>query len=124
MVRILTVFLFGVAGILATTNFLQYKNLDTSVLRQYNVSTMLVQKLYKNGNSVAVTIPKELLNELHLRDGSEVVVSKDESRDAIVIEPKKKEVKKNDSSLTPKFIKWLEDFNKEYGPALKELAKK
>jgi len=85
---------------------------------------MLVQKLYKNGNSVAVTIPKELLHELNLRDGSEVVVSKDESQNTIVIEPKNKETKQNDSSLTPKFLKWLEDFNKEYGPALKELAKK
>ena len=97
---------------------------DTSVLCQYNVSSMLVQKLYKNGNSVAVTIPKELLKELDLRDGTEVVVSKDEDQGAIVIEPKRQIQKQTQTSLTPKFLKWLEDFNKEYGSALKELAKK
>jgi antitoxin component of MazEF toxin-antitoxin module len=84
---------------------------------------MLVQKLYKNGNSIAVTIPKELLRELDLRDGSEVIVSEDETQGAIVIEPKR-QTPRQSTSLTPKFLKWLEDFNKEYGPALKELAKK
>ena len=32
-----------------------------SVHCQYNVHIMIIQKLYKNGNSVAMTIPKEVL---------------------------------------------------------------
>jgi len=28
------------------------------------------------------------------------------------------------SSITPEFLEWLDAFNKEYGPALQELAKR
>ncbi|MBI3485444.1 AbrB/MazE/SpoVT family DNA-binding domain-containing protein [Candidatus Daviesbacteria bacterium] len=87
---------------------------------------MLTQKLYRNGNSIAVTIPKEYLKELSLKEGSEVLVVKDEETQAITISgvKNKRSNKSRDISLTPKFLKWLEDFNKEYGPALEELAKK
>lgn len=83
---------------------------------------MLTQKLYKNGNSVAVTIPKEYLKELNLRDGSEVVVEQDVEDGTIIISGKKRS--QIQSNLTPKFLNWLESFNKEYGPALQELARK
>ena len=46
-----------------------------SVHSQYN-SIMLTQKLYRNGNSVAVTIPSQYLKELNLQDGSLVMVEK------------------------------------------------
>ena len=49
---------------------------------------MLTQKLYKNGNSVAVTIPKEYMRDLNLRDGSLVVVKK--SGKQLVVTPKTK----------------------------------
>lgn len=84
---------------------------------------MLTQRLYKNGNSVAVTIPKEYLEELKLKPGSEVVIVHDELEQTITIQSKKKKVSK-ESSLTPRFMNWLEKFNKEYGSALKELAKR
>ncbi len=83
---------------------------------------MLVQKLYKNGNSIAVTIPKEYLNDLNLRDGSEVVVEKDVEAGVVIISHKK--TSQSSTRITPEFLKWLESFNKKYGPALKELAKR
>jgi putative addiction module antidote len=83
---------------------------------------MLTQKLYKNGNSVAVTIPKEFLHDLNLRDGSEVVVEKNSETGEIII-ARKTEVKTS-SRITPEFLVWLNSFNKKYGPALKELAKR
>ena len=83
---------------------------------------MLVQKLYKNGNSVAVTIPKEFLHDLNLRDGSEVVVEKNSETGEIII-ARKTEVKAS-SKITPEFLTWLNSFNKKYGTALKELAKR
>ena len=95
--------------------------LDMSVHCQYNKFTMYEQKLYKNGNSVAVTIPKEYLKELGLRDGSEVVVEKDPISGTITIGKKGKTV---DSSLTPEFYVWLKRFNARYKNALKELARK
>ncbi len=83
---------------------------------------MLTQKLYKNGNSVAVTIPKEYLEDLNLKEGSVVVVEKDPDMQTITITPKKATTVS--SKITPKFLSWLESFNKQYGPALKELAKR
>lgn len=83
---------------------------------------MLTKRLYKNGNSVVVTIPKEYLKQLNLREGSEVSIEQDLQEQAIVISSKKKNEPK--SSVTPKFLRWLDSFNKEYGPALKELAKR
>ena len=59
---------------------------DKSVHCQYNIC-MLTQKLYKNGNSVAVTIPKVHLKELGLRDGSPVEV--DIQNKDWVLRPKK-----------------------------------
>ncbi len=84
---------------------------------------MLTQKLYRNGNSVAVTIPKDYLEDMKLKDGSEVTVEQDLENESIIISPKKK-VSKPQSTITPKFLRWLEEFNQEYGPALRELAKK
>lgn len=83
---------------------------------------MLTQRLYKNGNSVAVTIPKEYLKEFNLKEGSEVVVEQDLDEETIIISRKKKGSIK--STVTPNFLKWLESFNREYGPALKELAER
>lgn len=83
---------------------------------------MLTQKLYKNGNSVAVTIPKEYLKDLNLRDGSEVVVEQNTESGVIIIS--RKDGAKPFSRLSPEFLNWLDPFNKKYGPALKELAKR
>ena len=83
---------------------------------------MLTQKLYKSGNSVAVTIPKEYLKELNLRDGSEVVVEQDP--DAGVIMISRKQGHKTHPKISPEFLSWLDSFNKKYAPALKELARR
>lgn len=80
------------------------------------------QKLYRNGNSVAVTIPKNYLQAMELNDSSEVVVDYDAQAQSIIITPEKKLTKQ--STVTPKFLSWLESFNKQYAPAFKELAKK
>lgn len=93
-----------------------------SVHLWYNSHIMLTQKLYKNGNSVAVTIPKEYLHDLNLRDGSEVIVEQDPEAGIITISRKKNA--KSVSKISPEFLKWLDSFNTKYGPALKELAKR
>lgn len=83
---------------------------------------MLTQKLYRSGNSVAVTIPKEYLKGFNLRSGSEVMVEQDLDTGVIIIS--RKNNKKTGSRISPEFMKWLDSFNKEYGPALKELARR
>lgn len=85
---------------------------------------MFVQKAFKNGNSLVVTLPKEYLRDLNIRDGSELIVNKEASQTVITIEHKDKRKKVRSTTITPDFIKWMRSFDKEYHQALKELAGK
>ena len=78
---------------------------------------MLTQKVYKNGNSIAATLPKEYARELGIRDGSEIVVAKEKGR--ITIAPKNK---KNASGVTPKFMEMVDNFAREHDDVLRGLA--
>ena len=79
---------------------------------------MLTQKLYKNGNSVAVTIPKDYLKSLGLRDGSQVVVR--QRGKELVVAPKK--IVKS-SGVNSKFMKMVDEFMNAHEDVLKQLAK-
>lgn len=80
---------------------------------------MLVQKLYKNGNSVAVTIPKEYLKELNLRDGSQVLV-KTRGQELVVSSKAKTTV----SGVDQKFAKMVDEFIAEHEDVLQELSQR
>lgn len=83
----------------------------------YNVC-MFTQKLYKNGNSIAVTIPKELLKKYNLRDGTEVVV---DDREGIVINSKKNN---SVASVDSKFARMVDEFMNDHQDVLEKLAKR
>ena len=80
---------------------------------------MLTQKLYKNGNSVAVTIPKEYLRELGLDAGCDVLVKK-RGQELIVV-PSNKTLAKN---VDPKFAQIVDEFITEHEDVLKELSQR
>lgn len=80
---------------------------------------MFNQKLYKNGNSIAVTIPKQYLNELNLRDGSSIIVKK--RGQEIVVTPKKPKLARE---VNVEFAKTVDEFLDEHSDVLKELAKR
>lgn len=80
---------------------------------------MLIQKLYRNGNSVAVTIPKEYLRELNLRDGSEVVVDR-KGQDLVVTSKKRASLK----GVNDRFAKMVDEFMFDHKDVLQELAKR
>ncbi|MEK7617446.1 MAG: AbrB/MazE/SpoVT family DNA-binding domain-containing protein [Patescibacteria group bacterium] len=78
---------------------------------------MLTQKLYKNGNSVAVTIPKEFLVDLGLNAESEVLVKKRGKE--LVVTSARKTVSKN---VNNKFARMVDEFINEHEDVLKELS--
>lgn len=78
---------------------------------------MLSQKLYKNGNSVAVTIPKEYLKDLNLRDGSQVIVEKNDYQ--LIVTPKRRALA---SGIDQKFAKMVDGFINEHEDVLQELS--
>lgn len=80
---------------------------------------MLTQKLYKNGNSVAVTIPRQYLEELNLTEGSEVVVEKKGLE--IRIASKNQALAQD---VDTKFLSMLDSFVADHEDVLKKLAQK
>lgn len=80
---------------------------------------MYIQKLYKNGNSLAVTIPKQAQKEQDLRDGTKVEVVSTPS--GLLIN---KFGRKGRGAVKKDFLKLLHKVNEQYGDALKELARK
>lgn len=80
---------------------------------------MLTQKLYRNGNSVAVTIPKEYLKELRLRDGSEVVVNR-KGQELVVTSKKKASLE----GVNDRFARMVDEFMLDHQDVLQELAKR
>jgi len=80
------------------------------------------RKVCSIGNSRGVSIPTEILQELHLSVGSEVDINLDEEGGRIIIEPARR--KKYPKGISPEFVSQVNDFISHYEPALKALAKK
>lgn len=83
---------------------------------------MLIQKLYKSGNSVVMSIPKQILSELKLKEGSEVAVEINPEEVGFAV--KKKVLEDNSSPLTPEFKKWLDEISTKHKKLIQELAKR
>ncbi|MBI2590282.1 MAG: AbrB/MazE/SpoVT family DNA-binding domain-containing protein [Candidatus Blackburnbacteria bacterium] len=78
---------------------------------------MATQTVYRVGNSVAVTIPKEYQKELGIKSGSKVSWKKTK-QGLLLTSPK------SETSLTPEFKEWLEGISQNEADLIKELAKK
>lgn len=78
------------------------------------------QKIIQVGNSAGIIIPKALLDQLNLEPGSLITLQQDPNGEAIIITKKGAKL----TSINSNFLDILEKVNKEYGPALKELANK
>jgi len=82
----------------------------------------MIQKIIQIGNSTGIIIPKSLLSELSLKEGSQVVIDRDESNQTLIIA--KKNANKRSNPISPRFLSILDRVNKQYGQALKKLAEK
>lgn len=80
------------------------------------------QKIIQIGNSTGVILPKVLTDNLGLKPGTEVFIEQDLTGDALIIS--KESNNYSHTSITPKFMELLENVNKNYGKALRELALK
>lgn len=80
------------------------------------------RKVCSIGNSRGVSIPAEILEELHLSVGSVVDINLDEEGRRIIIEPARK--KRYPKGIDPEFVSQVNEFISLYEPALKALAKK
>ena len=78
----------------------------------------MIRRLFKTGNSIVLSLPRQALQSLGLEDGSDVQVEVDTSRSTLVITPYVQPVV---PGLDAEFSHQVEDFLAHYRPALEEL---
>ncbi len=76
------------------------------------------RKLFKSGNSIVLSLPRAFLQVLSLEDGSEVSVSLDRERGAIIVAPPARAL----PGVDTEFARQVAQFIEEYRPALEALA--
>jgi len=81
----------------------------------------MIRKIFKTGNSVVVSLPKDALEQLGVAEGADVQVELDEQNRQIVIRPVELPVA---GIIDEDFAKQVADFIKRYKPALDALANK
>jgi putative addiction module antidote len=79
----------------------------------------MVRKIFKTGNSIVVSLPKELLDSLRLSEGAEVDINLDQTLGVITIAPAPVAVKGVDED----FARQVSEFIDQYRPALEALAR-
>jgi antitoxin MazE len=80
----------------------------------------MLRKIFRTGNSIVVSLPKDILEELQLSEGEDVSVELDTQQRQIVISPVEKTIA---TGIDETFAKQVDDFIKQYRPALEALAK-
>ena len=80
---------------------------------------MIVRKIFKSGNSTVLALPKEMLDQLRLREGDDVSVAFDTERQQIVVTRTISEA----DGVDAEFARQVAEFIESYRPALEALAK-
>lgn len=80
----------------------------------------MTQKIIKVGNSAALTLPKEFLQEANLHIGDEMIVETNAATQMFMAKTTKQAGKMN---LTPEFFAWLDEISKKYNVVIKKLAR-
>jgi len=81
----------------------------------------MLRKVFKTGNSLVVSLPKDLLEPLGMRDGTDVSVELDRQNRQILIRPAELPVV---GDLSEEFARQVSEFIEQYRPALEALARK
>lgn len=80
----------------------------------------MLRKIFRTGNSMVVSIPKDILDRLELSEGEDVSIELDNQHRKIVISPIEKPLV---VGVDETFAKQVDEFIQEYRPALEALAK-
>jgi antitoxin MazE len=78
-------------------------------------------KVFRTGNSVVVSLPREALEFLGIQEGQEVAVDLDRENRQIIISPS--ETSLATAGVDEDFARQVSEFIETYRPALKALAK-
>jgi putative addiction module antidote len=79
----------------------------------------MLRKVFKAGNSLVVSLPKETIQALELKEGSEVSIELGPDQKEIVIKPAESSL----AGIDETFAQQVADFIEQYRPALEALAR-
>jgi putative addiction module antidote len=80
----------------------------------------MTRKIFRNGNSLVVSLPPSVVERLGLREGSEVEVIADDDRGAILVLP----IEPPQQELSAEFVERVDRFIARYRVALDSLARR
>lgn len=80
---------------------------------------LMSRKIYRTGNSLVVTLPKDALDQLRMREGTEVEVQVNEEQGVLIISPAVGSLDGVDEAFASQADRFIE----EYRVALEELAR-
>jgi len=81
----------------------------------------MIRHLFKTGNSMVVSLPKEILEDLGIKDGDSVNLEIDRDLHRLILTPVEKPLAV--SGVDAEFARQVDEFIRQYRPALVELAK-
>jgi antitoxin MazE len=81
----------------------------------------MLRKIFKTGNSVVVSLPRDAIEYLQMEEGAEVNVELDREKKQIVITPALPS--SSVAGIDPEFAHQVAEFIEQYRTALDELAK-
>jgi antitoxin component of MazEF toxin-antitoxin module len=90
-------------------------------LRCKYAEVKMLRKVFRTGNSVVISLPRDVLEYLDIRVGAEIEVNIDRENRQVIIKPV--EVPLAITGVDEKFAHQVAEFIEQYRPALEKLAK-
>jgi putative addiction module antidote len=81
----------------------------------------MLRKVFRTGNSMVVSLPREALEFLEIGEGAEIELDLDRENRQLILKPV--EIPLALSGVDEKFALQVAEFIEQYRPALEELAK-
>ena len=81
----------------------------------------MLRKVFRTGNSVVISLPREALEYLDIQEGAEIEVNLDRENRQVILKPV--EMPLAISGVDGKFAHQVAEFIEQYRSALEELAK-
>jgi putative addiction module antidote len=81
----------------------------------------MIRRLFKTGNSIVLSLPKEVLDDLGIKDGESVNLELDHKQRRVIITPV--EIPIATSGVNEEFAHQVDTFIQQYRSALDELAR-
>lgn len=81
----------------------------------------MIRHLFKTGNSVVLSLPQEILDNLGVTNGGSVTIEMDKQQKRAIITPIEKPL--SSAGVDKEFARQVNEFIEHYRSALEELAK-